>query len=197
MAAWSVQEPNDPAAIETLATVFQETEGDLREVMRTLLNADFFKQARFAKVKSPAEFVAGVLKLSGTLQDPTPLMSTLQAAMGAMGQKLMDPPSVEGWHTGKEWIDGGTLMERVNFAVQQVGNPEAPGTRGADRAPRERRGARPPTCSSRAAWRRPGRWRRAPRRARPCSRARGRGRTTKRVARLLTLVVATPEYQFA
>jgi hypothetical protein len=36
-----------------------------------------------------------------------------------MGQVLYDPPSVEGWHTGKEWIDGGTLTERVNFAVSE------------------------------------------------------------------------------
>jgi hypothetical protein len=39
----------------------------------------------------------------------------------------MDPPSVEGWHTGKEWIDGGTLTERVNFAVGQVSDPKRPG----------------------------------------------------------------------
>ena len=41
-----------------------------------------------------------------------------------MGQTLMDPPTVEGWHTGKEWIDGGTLTERVNFAVSQVSDLE-------------------------------------------------------------------------
>jgi hypothetical protein len=46
-----------------------------------------------------------------------------------MGQKLMDPPTVEGWHTGKEWIDGGTLTERINFATARVGNPETPGTK--------------------------------------------------------------------
>ena len=33
-----------------------------------------------------------------------------------MGQDLMNPPSVEGWHTGKEWIDTGILVERINFA---------------------------------------------------------------------------------
>ena len=47
--------------------------------------------------------------------------------MGAMGQSLMDPPSVEGWHTGKEWIDGGTLMERINFASKLVSDPSTPG----------------------------------------------------------------------
>ena len=39
----------------------------------------------------------------------------------------MNPPTVEGWHTGQEWIDGGTLNERVNFAVDQFNDPDAPG----------------------------------------------------------------------
>jgi hypothetical protein len=44
-----------------------------------------------------------------------------------MGQQLLDPPAVEGWHTGKEWIDGGALNERVNFAVAQVSDATKPG----------------------------------------------------------------------
>ena len=198
VAAWSVQEPNDPEAIETLATVFLEREGDLRAVMRTLLNADFFKQARFAKVKSPAEFVAGVLKLSGTLHDATPLMGTLQAAMGAMGQKLLDPPSVEGWHTGKEWIDGGTLMERVNFAVQQVGDPQAPGTQAL--AGRLANGDAPAAevlvegCLEAAG---PLEANTETRETLLAGAAAGSGAHDERVARMLTLVVAAPEYQFA
>jgi len=196
VAAWSVQGPNDPQAIEALASVFLETQGDMLAVMRTLLNADFFKQARFAKVKSPAEFVAGVLKLSGTLGGPTPLMGALQGAMGAMGQKLMDPPSVEGWHTGKEWIDGGTLMERVNFAVQQVGNAEAPGTQAV--TARLANGDQPAAetlvegCLEAA----------GPLEASAETReallaGAGAGEHGEQVARMLTLVVATPEYQFA
>jgi hypothetical protein len=41
----------------------------------------------------------------------------------------MDPPTVEGWHTGKEWIDGGTLTERINFAVSQISDLSKPGPR--------------------------------------------------------------------
>ena len=198
VAAWSVQEPNNPDAIDTLASVFLETEGDLRAVMRRLLNADFFKQAQFAKVKSPAEFVAGVLKLSGTLGDATPLMGALQGAMGAMGQKLMDPPSVEGWHTGKEWIDGGTLMERVNFAVQQVGDPQAPGTRAV--ASRLANGDSPAAetlvegCLEAAG---PLEASAETREALLAGAGPGAGEHDERVAKMLTLVVATPEYQFA
>jgi len=35
---------------------------------------------------------------------------------------LLNPPTVEGWHTGREWIDSGTLVERINFTADQVGN---------------------------------------------------------------------------
>jgi hypothetical protein len=46
-----------------------------------------------------------------------------------MGQDLLNPPTVEGWHTGQEWIDSGTLLERINFTAAQVGNIKAPGIR--------------------------------------------------------------------
>jgi len=44
-----------------------------------------------------------------------------------MGQDLLNPPSVEGWHTGKEWIDTGILVERINFAASQVSDIDKPG----------------------------------------------------------------------
>jgi hypothetical protein len=46
-----------------------------------------------------------------------------------MGQDLLNPPSVEGWHVGKEWIDTGILVERINFAAAQVGDIDKPGVR--------------------------------------------------------------------
>ena len=46
-----------------------------------------------------------------------------------MGMDLMNPPTVEGWHTGREWIDSGTLVERINFASDLLGNTELPGVR--------------------------------------------------------------------
>jgi hypothetical protein len=46
-----------------------------------------------------------------------------------MGQDLLNPPSVEGWHTGREWINSGSLMARINFIASQVGDPSLPGVR--------------------------------------------------------------------
>ena len=46
-----------------------------------------------------------------------------------MGQQLLNPPSVEGWHQGLEWIETGSLTERVNFASQHLGDLSKPGVR--------------------------------------------------------------------
>jgi Protein of unknown function (DUF1800) len=95
--------------------------------MRVLFTSDFFKAARFSRVKAPIELVAGVIKLAGTHRDVEPGLTAFDAATRVMGQTLMDPPTVEGWHTGKEWIDGGTLTERVNFAVDRLKDISKPG----------------------------------------------------------------------
>jgi hypothetical protein len=39
----------------------------------------------------------------------------------------LNPPSVEGWHTGTEWINSGSLMQRVNFTADLVGDVSRPG----------------------------------------------------------------------
>jgi hypothetical protein len=96
-------------------------------MLRVLFNAAFFKEARFRKVKSPAELVASTMKLVGTYRFPDPGLLTLATAANVMGQSLLNPPTVEGWHTGKEWIDGGTLNERVNFAVNEFADVTKPG----------------------------------------------------------------------
>ena len=125
--SWHVTPPQDPEAIETLSNAFMESKGDMRHVLRTLFNSDFFKEAQGKKVKSPTELVTGILKLIGTYQRPDPGMGKYSGATTLMGQKLLDPPTVEGWHTGREWVDGGTLTERVNFAVREVSDASRPG----------------------------------------------------------------------
>ena len=114
--------------IDAIAEAYTASGGEIREVMRDLFNSDFFKEARFTRVRNPAEYIVGTVNLTGEHRDPyeyglheLPQKSTL------MGQQLLNPPTVEGWHTGKEWIDSALLMERVNFAVERIGNPDAPG----------------------------------------------------------------------
>ena len=44
-----------------------------------------------------------------------------------MGQALLNPPSVEGWYTGHEWINSGSLLARINFVADHVADMEMPG----------------------------------------------------------------------
>jgi hypothetical protein len=46
-----------------------------------------------------------------------------------MGQEILNPPTVEGWHTGAEWIDTGNLVERINSAALEIGDVGQPGVR--------------------------------------------------------------------
>ena len=100
-------------------------------MLRVLFTSDFFKaeDVRYAKVKSPAEVVAGTLRMVGDHQEVKPGLYEISQEPKYMGMDLMNPPTVEGWHTGREWIDSGTLVERINFASDLLGNTEMPGVR--------------------------------------------------------------------
>ena len=131
VAAWQHTPPGDPEAIKILEEEYFRSGYDIRSMLSVLFNSDFFKsdQARFAKVKSPAEVVVGTLHLLGDFKFPK--RGIFEVALGCryMGQDLLNPPSVEGWHTGEEWIDSGSLVERVNFVADQISNIQQPGVR--------------------------------------------------------------------
>jgi uncharacterized protein (DUF1800 family) len=210
--AWHDLPPRDPRAIDALVQEFVATNGDIRSVLRVLFNSDFFKESRYKKVKSPVELVVGTIKLVGSYQFPDRGLLDLDTATTAMGQMLFNPPTVEGWHTGKEWIDGGTLNERVNFAVSEVSDVTKPGirvivnelsTNGATSAPSSPEelvdraldllGSLEVSAETRAALVDAMRMN-GP--AQPESSANGHDRS-EQVSRLLQLIVASREYQFA
>ena len=126
--SWSIEPPGNSEAIDTLTTAFIDSKYEMRPVLRILFNSDFFKEARFAKVKSPAEVVIGTFKLVGDHNFPRPGYGELAAMQPKyLGQDLLNPPSVEGWHTGQEWINSGSLMSRVNFVADLIGDTTLPG----------------------------------------------------------------------
>ncbi len=125
--SWAIESPQDPEAINTLAKALTESKYEMRPVLRTLFNSDFFKEARFTKMKSPAEVAVGTYKLVGGHNFPRPGYGELSMQPTYMGQDLMNPPSVEGWHTGQEWINSGSLMSRINFVADLVGDTSLPG----------------------------------------------------------------------
>ena len=136
--SWNITPPNDPDAIDALIATYNETDGDIRAMLRTLFNSDFFKAATYSKVKSPAELVIGTARLAGNYVGPRPGFNQLAFECAYQGQELLNPPSVESWHTGAEWIDGGALVRRVNFAAGLMGNTSLPGVEAILGALRER-----------------------------------------------------------
>ncbi len=126
---WPYKPPRDPEAIAALSKVYFDSGYNITEMLRFLFKSDFFKSesARYQRVKSPAELVAGVLRLTGEFDRPKIDMNPTNLQSTYMGQWLLNPPSVEGWHWGTEWIDSGALVERVNFASERLGNIDSPG----------------------------------------------------------------------
>jgi uncharacterized protein (DUF1800 family) len=127
--AWMDTPPRDPAAIKMLEDEYFRSGYNIRSMLNVLFHSDAFKNARFAKIKGPVETVIGTMRLLGDWTEPKPGFEPIFDEMKHMGQELLNPPSVEGWHTGKEWIDGGTLVQRINFIADRVGNLSYPGIR--------------------------------------------------------------------
>ena len=103
---------------------------EIKPVLRTMFNSDFFKDSMYRKVKSPVEVVVGTLRLTGDLQGPDPRLTAMGQEPAYMGQSLHDPPSVEGWHTGREWINSGSVVKRINFVADRVSDSDLPGVQG-------------------------------------------------------------------
>ncbi|MQG34679.1 MAG: DUF1800 domain-containing protein [SAR202 cluster bacterium] len=129
VSSWHTAPPTDPDAIEILVSAYEESGGDIRSILRALFNSDFFKNSQYARVKSPAELIVGAVKTAGSHQGFKPGYNNLALECGWQGQELLNPPSVEGWHTGEAWIDAGALMRRVNFAAGVIGDTSLPGVK--------------------------------------------------------------------
>ena len=118
-------------AVDAMMETYFESGYQVRDVLRTLFNSEYFKspEARFARVKGPVEMVVGAIRMAGSYQTPTLGIEKVSNNMLYMGQGLLQPPTVEGWHEGAEWIDSGSLVERVNFAGKELADVNSPGVR--------------------------------------------------------------------
>jgi uncharacterized protein (DUF1800 family) len=128
--SWRQTPPKDMDAIKTLEKAYFDSGYEIGAMLRALFTSQFFKaeSARFARVKSPVELVVSILRMTGEHRgDIQPGLFDIAEEPKFMGMDLMNPPTVEGWHTGHEWIDSGTLVERINFAAEYLGRTDLPG----------------------------------------------------------------------
>ena len=130
VASWMDTPPQDMTTIKMLEEEYFRSGYNIGSMLRVLFNSDEFKNSRFTKVKGPIETIIGTLRMVGDWTEPKPGLEFIFDEMKYMGQEILNPPSVEGWHTGREWIDGGTLAHRVNFVSDRVADTTQPGIQG-------------------------------------------------------------------
>ena len=123
---WPHEEPRDPQAIKVMTDAYFANGHSIEAMLETIFKSDFFKESTYERVKCPAEYVAGCLRVSNTITKPTLLMNEAESVIAYMGQTLLNPPSVEGWHEGAEWINSGSIVERVNFSHKVWSNTNSP-----------------------------------------------------------------------
>jgi uncharacterized protein (DUF1800 family) len=111
-----------PTLVDRAAARFRQTDGDLREVVRTILTSpEFFSpDARGAKVKTPFEFVASALRTTGVeVEDATMYVRGLQQL--GMPLYMCQPPTGYA-DTADAWVNTGALVNRMNFALRLARN---------------------------------------------------------------------------
>lgn len=126
-----VSETEDWDEINKLSEVFLKNNGEIKKVLEAMFKSEHFKSddIRFKKVKSPSDLVFGVSRLVDKYKIPDLDSAELAINTLLMGQFLMNPPSVEGWHEGEEWIDSGSLIERINYASTEISNTSSSGVK--------------------------------------------------------------------
>ena len=112
-----VSDSPPPALVERAAQRFLDTDGDIREVVRTIVTSpEFFSRAAYrAKVKTPFELVASALRALDARPDPTPRTAQLVARLG---QPIFGRQTPDGWpDRGDAWMNTGAILNRINFGL--------------------------------------------------------------------------------
>jgi uncharacterized protein (DUF1800 family) len=119
---------DDPptALIDRMAKTFREKDGDIREVMKTMLaSKEFWSQGAWhAKMKSPLEMIASAIRATGAdVQSASMLAQQLQQ----LGEPLYRKVEPTGYSSANaEWTNSAALLARMNFGLALAQN-KAPG----------------------------------------------------------------------
>lgn len=104
--------------VQRAAETFTRTDGDIAEVMRTIVGSpEFFALSAYrAKVKSPFEVVVSTLRaLNAT---PDTLQRDVQS-VARLGEPLWGHLAPDGYpETGDQWLNAGSILNRINFGIQ-------------------------------------------------------------------------------
>ena len=111
----------DAALVSAMAQTYLANNFSIKSMLRTLTQSPQFRAPSnfFQRYSWPIEFVARSIKEVGwsgfTVNSAiTPLSN--------MGQHLYEPPDVNGWALGPEWISTSSMLTRMNFASTLASN---------------------------------------------------------------------------
>jgi uncharacterized protein (DUF1800 family) len=114
---------DDPpeALVARMAQSFQKTDGDLRALMRTMIESkEFWSEGAYrSKMKSPLEMVASAVRaVNGRVDFALPLANQV-AQMGEPLYRKVEPTGYS--NSSQEWLNSAGLVARMNFALQLAG----------------------------------------------------------------------------
>jgi uncharacterized protein (DUF1800 family) len=104
--------------VNRMARTFLKTDGDLRAVMKTMLDSkEFWSQGAYGnKMKSPLELVASAVRaVNGDVDFAFPLANQV-AQLGEPLYRKVEPTGYS--NSSREWLNTAGLLARMNFAVQ-------------------------------------------------------------------------------
>jgi uncharacterized protein (DUF1800 family) len=115
---------DDPPAtlVDRMARTFLKTDGDLREVMRTMLGSkEFWSVGAYrSKMKSPLEMVASAVR---AVDGDVDYAISLANQVGQLGEPLYRKPEPTGYsNSSQQWVNSAGLLARMNFALQLANN---------------------------------------------------------------------------
>jgi uncharacterized protein (DUF1800 family) len=115
-----VRDDLSEALQQELGAIFRDNNYELRPLLTTIfLSRDFYSEATYgAHIKGPVEHVVTMLKQLGA--DDVPGIPDFNSTTIALGQHLLNPPSVAGWAQGQSWITPALLQERGNVAFEYL-----------------------------------------------------------------------------
>jgi len=117
-----VSDDPPPELVERMAKTFEKSDGDIKEVMRTMIySPEFWSRAAYrAKIKTPYELVVSSVRALGTDVDtPMPLVQWV----GRIGEPLYQCQPPTGYSDKAEtWVNTGALLNRLNFSLAVAGN---------------------------------------------------------------------------
>ncbi len=112
-----VSDSPSKALVDHAAQVYLRTDGDIREVLRSIITSpEFFSQQAFrSKVKSPFEVVVSAMRALNAAPDATPRIAQVIAYLG---QPIFGHQAPNGWpETGESWMNTGAILNRINFGM--------------------------------------------------------------------------------